>query len=118
MITIVKENENGYLDVTEVSEMIPLLQQSGFKEMVVEKKPDGSLYTYYNYDGSVNYEMEEKLNTDFKIAEALKYLNNTDWVDNYKTRHDLGLEILPEDSSKWTIINKREEYKQYLKENE
>ena len=50
-----------------------------------------------------------------KIAEASQYLKETDWVETYKTRHDLGLELIPEDSSKWVIINKRAEYIEYLR---
>ena len=50
-----------------------------------------------------------------KIQEANGYLAQTDWVNDYKTRHDLGLEIIPEDSSKWLVIAKREEYKVFLK---
>ena len=52
---------------------------------------------------------------DQKIQEATSYLVQTDWVNAYKLRHDLGLEIIPEDSSKWLIITKREEYKLFLK---
>ena len=47
--------------------------------------------------------------------EANQYLAQTDWVNSYKIRHDLGLELIPEDSSKWIIINKREEYILFLK---
>lgn len=50
-----------------------------------------------------------------KITEASLYLKETDWVDSYKLRHDLGLELIPEDSSKWVIINKRAEYVEYLR---
>lgn len=50
-----------------------------------------------------------------KIAEANSYLKETDWVETYKLRHDLGLELIPEESSKWVFINKREEYKVFLK---
>lgn len=50
-----------------------------------------------------------------KAQEANSYLKDTDWVNDYKLRHDLGLELIPEDSSKWAIINKREEYKLFLK---
>ena len=50
-----------------------------------------------------------------KIAEANSYLKETDWVETYKLRHDLGLELIPEESSKWVIINKRAEYIEYLK---
>lgn len=50
-----------------------------------------------------------------KVNEANQYLKDTDWVSVYKLRHDLGLEIIPVDSSKWVIINKREEYILFLK---
>lgn len=50
-----------------------------------------------------------------KIQEANMYLNQTDWVNTYKIRHDLGLEKIPEDSSKWEVIIKREEYITFLK---
>lgn len=50
-----------------------------------------------------------------KIAEANSYLKETDWVDSYKIRHDLGLELISEESSKWEVLNKREEYKVFLK---
>lgn len=50
-----------------------------------------------------------------KIQEAKSYLNLTDWVKDYKLRHDLGLELIPETSSKWVVITKREEYLLFLK---
>ena len=50
-----------------------------------------------------------------KIQEANQYLSQTDWVNSYKIRHDLGLELIPEESSKWEVINKREEYIVFLK---
>ena len=53
-----------------------------------------------------------------KINEATQYLKDTDWVKDYKTRHDLGLDIIPEDSSKWLVINKRAEYIAFLKDNQ
>ena len=49
------------------------------------------------------------------IQEANQYLKDTDWVNSYKIRHDLGLELILEDSSKWLIINQREEYILFLK---
>lgn len=52
-----------------------------------------------------------------KIAEANQYLRDTDWVEAYKLRHDLNLEIIPETSSKWEVLAKREEYKTFLKDN-
>ena len=50
-----------------------------------------------------------------KLQEANQYLAQTDWVNTYKIRHDLGLELIPEESSKWEVINKREEYIVFLK---
>lgn len=50
-----------------------------------------------------------------KIDEAKSYLKETDWVESYKIRHDLDLELIPEDSSKWEVLSKREEYKLFLK---
>jgi hypothetical protein len=52
---------------------------------------------------------------EIKTNEATLYLSQTDWVKDYKTRHDLGLELIPDDSSKWEIIAKREEYIAFLK---
>lgn len=60
-------------------------------------------------------EDEVKQSLEYRINEASQYLKDTDWVNDYKTRHDLGLEIIPEDSSKWLVIAKREEYKVFLK---
>lgn len=50
-----------------------------------------------------------------KVSEATLYLNSTDWVNAYKLRHDLGLELIPESSSKWEVLSKREEYTEFLK---
>ncbi len=50
-----------------------------------------------------------------KIIKANQYLKTTDWVNTYKIRHDLGLELIPEESSKWLVINQREEYITFLK---
>lgn len=50
-----------------------------------------------------------------KIQEANQYLIQTDWINSYKIRHDLGLELILEESSKWEVINKREEYILFLK---
>ena len=60
-------------------------------------------------------EVEVKQSLEYKINKANQYLKDTDWVNSYKIRHDLGLEIIPEDSSKWLVIVKREEYKLFLK---
>ena len=64
------------------------------------------------------YPTEEELNKEnlaTKVQEANQYLKDTDWVNSYKIRHDLGLELILEDSSKWEVINKREEYILFLK---
>ena len=50
-----------------------------------------------------------------KIAYATEYLNSTDWVKDYKLRHDLGIELISESSSKWLIIKQREEYITFLR---
>lgn len=47
--------------------------------------------------------------------QASSYLNETEWIENYKIRHELGLELIPETSTKWIVIKQREEYKLYLK---
>ena len=51
-----------------------------------------------------------------KINEANSYLKDTDWVNNYKLRNDLGLEVIPDGSFKWEIISKRTKYIEFLKE--
>ena len=50
-----------------------------------------------------------------KIQEANQYLAQTDWVNTYKIRHDLGLELILVESSKWEVINQREIYILFLK---
>ena len=60
-------------------------------------------------------EDEYKASLEYKTNEANSYLTATDWVETYKLRHDLDLELIPEDSSKWEVINKREEYIEFLK---
>lgn len=49
------------------------------------------------------------------VAEAKNYLASTDWVNSYKLRHDLGLEVIPEESSKWKVIKQREAYIEFIK---
>ena len=86
-------------------------------------------YTEYTYDNLVEYykasnvsdydllvqEYIDRQELIKKTNEAKSYLKETDWVEAYKIRHDLGLELIPEDSSKWEVLNKREEYKLFLK---
>lgn len=59
-------------------------------------------------------EIEDEI-LNLKIQEANQYLTQTDWVNTYKIRHDLGLDLIPEESSKWEVINQREEYILFLK---
>ena len=60
-------------------------------------------------------EDEVKQSLEYKINEASQYLKDTDWVNTYKIRHDLGLELIHEESSKWEVINQREIYILFLK---
>lgn len=78
-----------------------------------------NLVEYYKASGIVDYDslVQEYIDVQElikKINEADTYLAQTDWVENYKIRHDLGLELIPEDSSKLEVLNKREEYKLFL----
>jgi len=66
----------------------------------------------------INEEEIAKQELQSKNNEANHYLKDTDWVNNYKTRHDLGLELIPEYSSKWKIIQQRDEYIAFLKDNQ
>jgi hypothetical protein len=54
-----------------------------------------------------------KLETD--TTKIKDYLYSTDWVETYLLRHDLEIEIIPEGSNKWDIINKRNQAKELLK---
>lgn len=86
-------------------------------------------YTEYTYDNLVEYYkasnvsdytllVQEHIDSQElikKTNEANSYLKETDWVETYKLRHDLELELIPEDSSKWDIINKRAKYIEFLK---
>lgn len=65
-------------------------------------------------DFRTNKEVAEQ-ELQVKINKANQYLKTTDWVNTYKIRHDLGFEIIPEDSSKWEVINQREIYISFLK---
>ena len=66
----------------------------------------------------VDWRTDEEIESErliYKTQEAQSYLSSTDWINTYKIKHDLGLEIIPETSSKWEIINKRTEYIKFLK---
>ena len=70
-------------------------------------------YTEYTYDNLVEYYKASNV-SDYdllvqeyidskelikKTNKANSYLKETDWIESYKIRHDLGLELIPEDSS-------------------
>ena len=48
-------------------------------------------------------------------AEAQAYLDDTDWVEPYLIKHYTGIELLPLDSNKFVIEQKRKEAKELLK---
>jgi len=84
--------------------------------MRIEVNIDGTITEHE--DAPVTERSQEEIEFETlqaKIQEADVYLAQTDWVETYKIRHDLGLELIPEDSSKWLVINKREEYKLFLR---
>ncbi len=81
-------------DLSEHSELLELME---------------SLVPEPDLEAIAKYELEQK------IQEANQYLAQTDWVNAYKIRHDLGLDLIPESSSKWEVVNKREEYIEFLK---
>lgn len=83
-------------------------------KVILEWEKDGNIIEKaYTEEEYIAYHNNEKL-LESK-TEALKYLADTDWAEAYKIRHDLGLELIPEYSSKWEILNKREEHKIFLK---
>lgn len=94
--------ENGELHLG-VGTKIP----SGFIEYSKGEEPEELLESLKT--------QKQRVELQSKINEANQYLRDTDWVKDYKTRHDLGLEIIPEDSSKWLVINKRAECIAFLK---
>ncbi len=81
-------------DLSEHSELLELME---------------SLVPEPDLEAIAKYELEQK------IQEANQYLAQTDWVNAYKIRHDLGLDLIPESSSKWEVVNKRTEYITFLK---
>lgn len=99
-------NPNNELPIEIVDEEVI----SKYNEVFTQEVKDAYImYTTPNPEERAKQELEQK------IMSATSYLKETDWVENYKTRHDLGLETIPLESSKWIVINKREEYKVFLK---
>lgn len=66
-------------------------------------------------DIKITAEVEAETKLKNKINEANTYLLETEWAETYKTRHDLGLELIPEESTKWEKLALREEYKTFLR---
>ncbi len=54
------------------------------------------------------------LNIKVDRDKCLQYLADTDWVESYLIKHYTGLELLPEDSDKFAIEQKRNEAKSVL----
>ena len=129
MITINIKLDNNWLEATWIKNEIQIHCESfsGHKEHIVMLEAKAlefgtSLDEYTELiaqakEAFVMPTAEELLayELDQKIQEANSYLSQTDWVNTYKIRHDLGLELIPETSSKWEVINKREEYITFLK---
>lgn len=83
-------------------------------KVILEWEKDGNIIEKaYTEEEYIAYHNNEKLLE--AEAEAVRFLADTDWVEAYKIRHDLGLELIHEYSSKWEILNKREKYKLFLK---
>lgn len=106
-IQTVKLQENGYL----INSTITVLNgYSGWiKESLDEWLANNTPEPEFTEAELTAKEINEK------ISYARQYLVETDWVEAYKIRHDLGLELIPEGSSKWIIIKNRAECKQFLK---
>lgn len=97
-----------YLNI-EVSNAIWFEAQS-FNKIII----DGDNISFDKVDWRTPEEISRQ-EQEVKIQEANSYIKETDWVETYKLRHDLGLELIHEESSKWAVINKRAEYKVFLK---
>lgn len=65
----------------------------------------------------INQDKVSKKSKDKSIQEVTQFLENTDWIEIYRLRHATGLELIPSDSSKWKVINKRNEYKEFIRMN-
>ena len=48
-------------------------------------------------------------------AEARQYMASTDWVEPYLIKHYTGIELLPPESNKFVIEQKRKEARELLK---
>lgn len=108
--------KNGFYDISNIPN--PSIE-------VNEKVWQEAIKINANYYNSKTKEFEvkdfrtenqiEEENLRIKRDKANRYLKDTDWVKDYKLRHDLGLEVIPSDSNKWEIIKQREIYLEFLK---
>lgn len=112
----VEDNRNTVAYNKETKQESKIDYLGKIKDDVTTLKPEQ--FDIWDYDNNVwilDLVAKDKYELEYKINEANLYLKETDWVESYKIRHDLGLELIPEDSSKWEILTKREEYKLFLK---
>lgn len=88
-----------------------------------EVKNDVTQYSYNQivFPSSMPIDIIEAKVNRFKILSELSacndYLKTTDWVESYYIKHLAGIELLSEDSSKWEIINKRVEAREFIRSN-
>lgn len=91
-----------------------------YKEIPKEKPMQPNEFSVWDEE-SWSWIDDEKLKSEYelkqKIAEAIAYLSETDWVEPYVLRHELGINVLPADSNKLAIKAKREETLEFLKAN-
>lgn len=97
------------------------LEELGFIELIESTPPikDGFYAVEVAPINNVQtWELREiEYSPERAILEADEYLKNTDWIEPYLLRHEFGKEIIPPDSEKWEIINRRADYKLFLKNN-
>lgn len=56
-----------------------------------------------------------KVEKTISVETMKQYLTDTEWVESYYIKHLAGLELIPTESSKWSIIDLREQYKLQLR---
>lgn len=114
MVYIKVENEVVYLGGTVATE--EMIEEGWFKydgEIPILKE-----FEYFEYiDNKLVVVEDTKTKLEKQSIEADAYLKSTDWIEPYIIKHELKIELIKEDSSKWQIINKRAECKAFLKVN-
>jgi hypothetical protein len=103
------------MEIKKVSGGLPekyeYLQGGTFINILPVSIVDSENYEYYQmFTFETNVDILDRNAASMEKEIKQKYLDSTDWVKDYKLRHDLGLKLIPEDSSKWVVIAKREEY--------